>query len=397
MNKSFSLSDLFIFAVIILSTFLLPALELGRFATVILIPLFFLKSFLTQPKRIKYIGNLKPIRYYLLFFGWASISIFYAKYLEAAILTQSKFLIVLIFSLAVMSYSIISIHNLQIVYYSFIITLILLFSFVIFSGLNLNQDTRIDDGLLNANSYGYYIFNGLFACLIIYAQLKKNKLIALIFLLPIIFFSFYIVIVSGSRGSFIILSLLVIIGFFIIYYVATETKVKKGFVFILLISTGAYLASYSYTNYVKNSIVMDRFNQLEEKESPRSFHIRKAIEIGLTSPIIGIGAGNYAQTPKMIEKGSFSHNTYTEIFVNYGLIGLLVYFSFFISMFRKTIKLVKRTDTQTKVTLYLMLLYLILFLVYNMFYVTFLTAEFTSMLFVILAHVHILKSKIKQY
>jgi O-antigen ligase len=190
---------------------------------------------------------------------------------------------------------------------------------------------------------------------------------------------------------------LVIFGFFIVYYVATVTKIKKGFVFILLAFAGLFIASYTYSNYIEGSAVMERFSQLEERESPRSFHMRKAIEIGLTSPIIGVGAGNYAQIPKMIETGSFSHNTYTEIFANYGFIGLILYLYFFILILKQTFKLLKYSETKTKVVLYLILLYILLFLIYNMFYVTYLTAEFTSMLFVILAHLLIIKIRLSSY
>lgn len=387
MIKSVSFNDFIIFSVIILSTFLLSAIGLGRIATLFLIPLIFVWFFLSRPKISAYIIKQKSIKNYVYFFIWACVSIFYAEHTDAALVTQQKFLIVLLFSLAVMSYAIISIKNINLVYYAFIFSLIILIGFVFQSGIQLEMETRLEEGLLNANSYGYYIFNGLFSSFIIYSQLNKFKTLFLSALILLIILSFYVVIVSASRGALIILTLLVIFSFFILYYYSVKTKIKRLIVFVLFTVIGFFTISFAYSKYIKNTILMDRFFELEETEGPREFHMRKAIEIGFSNPIIGIGAGNYAKITKRIETGSFSHNTYTEIFANYGLIGLILYLSFFTVVFNKIYKTV---TSKTKVKLYLILLYLILFLIYNIFYVTYLTAEFTSMLFVVFSHVLIL-------
>ena len=290
-----------------------------------------------------------------------------------------------------MSYAIISIRNLNVVYSAFIFSLILLLVIVYQSGRLSEIDNRLEDGVLNSNGYGYFIFNGLLCSFIIYSQLNKFKTLFLIALILLIILSFYVVIVSASRGALIILSLLVTFGFFILYYYSARTIYKRLLVLVLFTLLGYLTISFTYANYLENSVVLYRFNQLQENESTRKFHMIKALEIGFSNPFVGIGAGNYAKVPKLIEPGSFSHNTYTEIFANYGLIGLTFYLSFFAIILNEIKETFRLVPVKSKVTLYLILLYILLFLIYNMFYVTFLTAEFTGMLFAVFSHVLILR------
>ena len=183
---------------------------------------------------------------------------------------------------------------------------------------------------------------------------------------------------------------MVIGNVFIISSISKKGVFKKLFFLILTSFFLIYTISYLNDNYLQNSYLLKRFDQMEEVENPREFLASNAIEVGLRNPIIGVGAGNYALIPKRIEQGSFSHNTFTEIFANFGSIGLFLFGGFFLTVLFKLRRLLRFKNENTKIVLYQILLFLILFLVYSTLYVVYLSNVFMHLLFVIYAHLSIL-------
>jgi O-antigen ligase len=389
----YKITDLFVAFYVIAIIFMLSFLGLGRLGTSVLIPLGFLYLFLNKFKTLKYILGLKAIKWYLFFFIFTSISILYANDSGAAIKTQGKTFIVFMFSLLVFAYAINFLRN---VYFFYVVNcLVLLFIAIIVlkTGVSIGDGDRADDVGLNANTYGYYIYNGLFSLFILYTKLglkKKNRRLLFILIIVASICSFWLVLISASRGASIITSLLVIGNVFIISSISKKGVFKKLFFLILTSFFLIYTISYLNDNYLQNSYLLKRFDQMEEVENPREFLASNAIEVGLRNPIIGVGAGNYALIPKRIEQGSFSHNTFTEIFANFGSIGLFLFGGFFLTVLFKLRRLLRFKNENTKIVLYQILLFLILFLVYSTLYVVYLSNVFMHLLFVIYAHLSIL-------
>ncbi|MHB1105218.1 MAG: O-antigen ligase family protein [Lutibacter sp.] len=403
--KSLSkISNLFILFYIVFNTIIILIYELGRYSTSLVIPLGFVFYFVINTRKVTYILKLKQFRIYLLFVFLAMISFFYAIYPNAAFETNKRLLIVFVFSITIFSFSLDSFKKLNIIYYGYLFSLIIMIIYVVRTGVNLEIGDRLgDDTVINANTYAYYIFNGLYSLFILYSQKERNNLFWIPLLCIVIGYSFYITLASASRGGFIIMILLLIGNIYLSFYKIRKGLLKKLILSVIIGFGLFYAGKFVFSNYLKDSLVIERFNQLEEEEeSSRQYHLRKAYEIGLGSPIIGVGSGNYALMPKEREPGSFSHSSYAEAFANYGLLGFAIYLYFFYLIFRKAKFLLKVVDDETKILIYRIILYIFLFMIYNVFYVTYLTAEFTGMIFIILSHLILISrnfnnNKIQEY
>lgn len=387
------LAVLFIIAV----TFALHSLDLGKIGTMAVIPIGFMYFFLTKPTRIKKLISVKPVAWYLAFFIFASISILYAIDANAAVATQKKMLIVMLFSLAVFAYALNSEQTVKVVYIANAITLFLLIGYVLKLGINTQSDERIEDSVLNANTYGYYVFTGLFSLFILYSSRtsRKQKVMYMILTILACIFSFWLVLASASRGASIILGLLIVGNVFVITSASKKGMLQKALVSILLIVGLFYLANYVTEEYIKDSYLLQRFNDLEGRESPRQFHARKAFEIGSENPFIGVGAGNYAVVPKAIEPGSFSHNTFTEAFANHGIIGLFMYLLMLFAIVWKARKNLKTKNKKIRIITYQVFLFFLVFVIYNTLYIVYLSTIFMHFLLVIYAHLLLLERQVK--
>lgn len=397
-NKIITLKSVLIGLYFSLLTFVLPSFGYGQYATYLLIPLSFIFFFLARPKQFVKDIKQKEVKVYLIFILWTTISLFYSKYLDAALSTQGKIIIITILVLSILSLAKYHIKYLYAIYLGNLISLIIMTIYVFRIGVQLDTGSRFEEGELNANMYSYYIFNGIFSCFILYTQKRGNKILWLVLLITLIITSFFIILISASRGGIILFFALVILNFLAIYSKTSVGAIQKFFILLLFFIGTLYTFNYVYTNFISDSNLMARFDSLEDRESPRQYHFRKAIEIGMENPLLGVGSGNYAQIPKEIEPGSFSHNTYTEIFANYGFIGLLLYLYFLLIVIKKLLISPNYKNYYRKVLILQLLIFLFLFSVYNIFYVTYISSQFSVMLFTVIAHICLInKSKISTY
>lgn len=383
-----SISSIFAFIFVFAVTFALHALKLGEVGTLVVIPLGFFIFFIGRLSKTIKLLELNLVFWYLLFFLFASISIFYSIDVDAAIGTQKKMFIVLLFTIAVFSYSISSINTVKVIYRANVFVLFTLIAYVLTLGIDMGSGQRIEENTLNANTYGYYVFTGLFSLFLLYTNRLNNKhrLIYIIIIIIASIFSLWLILASASRGASIIVSLLIAGNILIITATSKKGILRKSIISILFFLSVFQFASFVNDNYLKESYLLERFNDLEERETPRAYHVIKAIEIGLDNPILGVGAGNYAVVPKVLEQGSFSHNSFTEAFANFGLMGLFVYLMIFYSLLKKILKNLKTNNNQIRIINYQILLFVFLFIVYNTLYVVYLSTIFMHFLFVIYAH-----------
>lgn len=383
------LNDIIALCLIIAVTFLLSALGQGELNTTILIPFSFVYFFLTKKlKNLKIIVSQKPMRWYIFFGIITTTSILYAYNAEVAFNTQKKLIIVMLFSLAIFSYSLTSFKSIRVIYIANAIILFLLIAYVRTIGIDSTVSGRLDESSFNANSYGYYSFTGLSSLFLLHTITKKYYL-KIILILAIVTASIGALIITtaaASRGGFTIVALLIIGNIYIINTASKKGFIKKGLMIFTLIIASYYLVAYYSQTYFKNSYLSQRFDSLEEGETTRNIHLQEAIKIGLENPFFGVGAGNYAFVPKTIEFGSFSHNSFAEVFANHGFTGLIVYSLFIIPFFKKIRDNLSRSGPKQKVINYQILFSLLIFLMYNLLYVVYLTPIFMHFLFAIYAH-----------
>ena len=136
-----------------------------------------------------------------------------------------------------------------------------------------------------------------------------------------------------------------------------------------------------------------RFQIIENEVTPREFHIYQAIQIWSDNPFFGVGSGGYARVPKLIEFGSFSHNSFTEVLANYGLFGLFIFIYLFILLFKKYYTLKKVINSKDYLILFRSIVFLIFFIIYSQFYVVYLTSLFLGSLMLLISQLNFLEKK----
>ncbi len=382
--------DKFIFAgATLLIVFLLNASGNGSLATTYFIPLLFIWVFIQR-------GGLNnslfraPMVYFLCFVFLSFFSVLYSIDSLASLTTQLKFTAIVLFSLGVYLYSINKVVNIKLVYAVNIIVFVLLVWY--FKYLNVgtyfDETSRLEDTVISANTYGYYIFNGIFAFFILTAMVKSDfvKLFLFAFFVYLAYQSLFIILFSASRGAFLIWIFSLIGNLFIILFTYFKSTFIKVIVFFLLFIFFSMSTSYFSSITSEDIYLFERFASMEDNETPREYHVKKALEIGSENFLFGVGSGGYAIVPKSIEQGSFSHNTFTEIFANFGIIGLSVYIFFWSSLMKMWRKAFKVSNNE-KTVLYIVCFYFIIFNLYSTLYVVYLSNIFMHLLFVVCAHI----------
>lgn len=190
-----------------------------------------------------------------------------------------------------------------------------------------------------------------------------------VFLIPLLFFIekplykylllgilFFFIINSVKRGSILVGGILIVLLFI------NETKSIKGWkrfltislLIILIVAAGLYISN----QLQNNSYFLYRWEKTNEGDSSgRDVLASKALDIIFNETSIWqivFGHGSYATVELM---GQYAHNDWLEIAINNGLIGLVIYFIFYVSFIRYCFKR-KRSTFFPILLSYLALLFL---------------------------------------
>lgn len=338
---------------------------------------------------------------FLVFFLWGTFTSLFAQYSDAAIKTQGKVLVVMFFMFILYLLAYKHLRYIYELYGAYILMLFLLIFFSMASGefspfgvqKKSYRDLSRDEWLLDPNTFGYYVFFALVFAFILYTVKRKGiinygKLVALI---PI---SYSLILFTASRGSYVIFSICL---FLCCLVFLMQYKLKRGkwlwiyFGIIgIVIPTGSFVASM----LIKGTALEERFNQSEKHNviDPRILHIFSAIEVGKNNPVMGVGGGNYARQPRPFERGSFSHCSFTEAFANYGYPGLIILLMLYGEFGRKLYAAFYSKALDDKREVVYLMVFFIGFLLYNFFYVSYLSVEFMGAYLAASLHLdHLLK------
>ena len=366
----------------------------------ILVSIIFLFS-IVKEKGFSFFKN-ETIKFFFIFFLWTSFCSILASNTDVAVKTQGKLLVVFFLMYIVYEFARKSIKHVFVIYIIYIALIPLLTYGVIKDDgigalLNAKQvslrSKSDEEWVLDPNTLGYFVFFGVNFAFIIFNFVKKTLLNKIILGLLVIL-SFFLVLYSASRGAFVIFIVLTLLALGVL---ALGKKLdQKGYLFIYLIFI-AIIGTLSVgiiQNLIQDSALEQRLQQ-DDEESTRSSHIKEAFNVGLNNPILGVGGGNYAYVPRSFEQGSFSHCSYTEAFANYGIFGLALLIFLYFKYFQLLRKCFKNKAIQEKEVLYYLGIFLVCFVVYNWFYVTYLTIEFMGAY--IAAYVHLVHLNRKEY
>lgn len=221
---------------------------------------------------------------------------------------------------------------------------------------------RLNDERLNANVLANYTFYATFAIYVLGQILSNNsmqRLFKLLFLLTIPI-SFIIALLTASRQVLLIQVPLISTLLYVRYLMASTFKTK--FIFIVGVIVCAIALSSTVTEMYDDSYLKVR-SEKSITDDGRFKVLKEAIAIGCENPIVGVGPGNFILHSS---KHIFSHCSYTEVFANNGVIGLLIYL-FLIWYFIRNQYLCFKESRNKNVLAFL--IFGVLFAVYNFLYV----------------------------
>jgi len=179
---------------------------------------------------------------------------------------------------------------------------------------------------MNQNNVGR-IF--VYAALISLTYTKKTKLYYILFAVFSVVLMF-----TGSRTAFVLLLFVVVFFFF--------SKVKKGTSFLYLIPISALILTllyFSMNSELLYNVLGSRMEGLlnffsEDATADHSTRIRMELigigfELFKDNVLIGYGIDTFRH---LNDRPLYSHNNYIELLVNFGLIGTVIYYGFYLSL-----------------------------------------------------------------
>ncbi len=363
---------LLIFLTIIFINAIGPIFEITQIGTYIIVPGTLLYFYATN--ETAYINQ--PLKLIFLLLVWGLIPVFFANVdMMHAFTIHRRLLVVFMYSMILFWYGRKSLgHSLDIFNFQIVTLFILVIAIISnLTGFELETTARLTNEVsgatvLNANAIGYFIFTAIISSFAKYISKPSTQNLLLIYVIQLV--GLYFILVSASRSAMLVMLILFILIF---YEHAKHYTFKNIFSFLLIpsIAISIFIAAIMYfINITKNSFLLSRFFESNSQDD-RILHIFYALKVGLSNFILGVGPGTYELTYNTFNFGTFSHNTFTEIFVSYGIFGLIIYLMFIYSFI--SIKQNKANIKSFKNV------FLVSFILYHFFYVTYLTPIFMGL------------------
>lgn len=176
----------------------------------------------------------------------------------------------------------------------------------------------------NVNTVGYSL--GIVSFVVVYYYCITKEKIVFFVLLPL----FFMMLLTGSKKTFII----IVIDIFTLYVYGkakVSSFVKLAF-FASILLWAVFESNYFYEVIGKR--IEDMYTTLtgtgggdySHSTEDRSGMISEALRLGFNNPLFGGGMNYFEATSKNYGYYGYSHCNYTELFCNFGLFGLLLYY-----------------------------------------------------------------------
>ena len=310
-------SDLYVLICVFFAAIVsLFADSINAIALYVVLPSAFIVTFLgTGRIFVEKYFNLLTALYF-----WILISTLWATNLDVALVQLKQCLgsFILCYIIAVMARDI---RNIELLYLLFVVILLMDWYYAynnIFNVIELGVE-RINDEKLNANTLAYHTFYATFAIYMLGEISFNGKRIYDILFILMLPLSFFTAIYTVSRQVLIIQLPLISILLYIRYLKnnAIEKKFRFFFIAIFLLLT---ISPWVIDEY-DNSYLKER-NEINIEDDSRTKLAKDALKVGFEYFPLGVGPGNYVVHSY---NKHFSHNTYTELFANEGIVGLIIY------------------------------------------------------------------------
>lgn len=305
--------------------------ELNSYALFMAIPIAFCFCFLSHDT----LSENKHMRLLLLLYAWLCVSYVFTWNVAAANGEMRKVL-----GCFILSYVVASLaqrpKNIPWLYILYCVLLIFTWKYAYDNIIDdiIFGENRLSDDTLNANHLAYYTFYTTISIFILGDIISASWLrqIFRILFCGTLVLSFYTAIFTASRQILIIQIPLFIVLILYRYIVMNKTS---AFMRISLVAISIGIAIYAYNQYGQSiyddSLLKERSStRIEDDDRMRI--AKEALELSTERPIVGYGPGNAMYN---ISKHVFTHNTFLELLVNSGYVGMLI-FVFMLFNFLKT-------------------------------------------------------------
>ena len=355
------LGFLIIFVIVFLNA-IGPYLQLQQIATLGLIPLLsaiaFFKDF-NGPK-----NSNKEFIFFTMILATGLLTIFYYRGYDEFIRNFS-----LLFGTVLSTYIVIVFTKkdsyVNYFHIGYILTILCLFIIMILRGsISNNFASALDFRnrfLHNANTYSYFCIFANFSLFYLYLQNKKKITLILLIILPILFL--VIAFTTQSRAGLVLLIFINIFFWFFVNKNDTVNTFKKLLSKILLIIVFIFL-TVKFIDVYDGSRISRRVEQTTQRKDSRELLFWEGIETFKKNPILGVGLGQF---PLYSKYKLFTHNSYSEILAEQGLIGAVFLFLLYLKPSIKSIRNIRLQPSNP--FLRCNVLFFTTFLIYNNAYV----------------------------
>ncbi|WP_036153543.1 O-antigen ligase family protein [Maribacter forsetii] len=352
----------FIILVIVFLNALGPYFQQQQIATLGLLPMLAGVAFLYDAK--KFHSNKKEFFIFLFLFFLSLITVYYYKGYDEYITSLS-----LLFGAVIAGYTAIGLNKKtdfsHFFHIGYILSIIFLFFIMIIKGnISSNFASAIayrDRFMLNANAYSYFCVFANFSLFHLYLKNKNKLLLGMLIILPLLFL--VIAFTTQSRAGLLLITIINICFWLFVNKPNNPSKLTK-LIRKLTIASVMVLLTFQFIKVYEGSRIQNRVAKKENTQDSRELLIEEGIEVFKQYPILGVGLGQF---PLYSKYGLFTHNSYTEILAEQGIIGGMLLIMLFLIPLFKSYKNYKQDKNNEYYKFYL--LFFTIFLIYNNFYV----------------------------
>ena len=219
--------------------------------------------------------------------------------------------------------------------------------------LTLLGDLRLGTDILegwNANGIAFMLSSGALISFYLFKNSFSKKKIEQVFYAIAFFFCSVLTIFTGSRtGVFTIL-----VGIIVYTLLLHPKRVLKNLLIVALIIVGAFALIMEvpmlYNVFgIRLEGFFSLFSDVENADSSallRETYIKNGWKWFAESPFLGRGINNYQLLNETATgRLTYAHNNLIELAVDLGIVGVLVYYSYYVLLFAELIKLIKKEKT----------------------------------------------------
>lgn len=245
--------------------------------------------------------------------------------------------------------------------------------------VGMGTDIRANDEKLNANSLAYMTFYSICGIYFL-GELVNNKRISKIFKIAffvMVLVAVYVAFITASR-QVLPTALTAWLLLFVQRYVKKINAGRVVFIIIIAIS-GYFLYSYVFESMYSDSLLATRTEHTDNTDT-RILVLYEALEVSSKHLFFGVGPGNFVHLSQL---GIFSHNSYAEILVSSGLLGLFLYLAIVTQFLKQQLRRYRITNDQIFLSIFMIG---IVWTVYNVLYVFYVGVYLIPFLFLLMGH-----------